>query len=139
MRTPRFFRSLLGFPLAAAALLAAACEGTITTDPDFDNSISFVTASVAAGSTVPLGTRIAVTVRFRARQRSDIQARLLAGFTELGASPLVRVDPGRDEETLTLVADRAGNGEIIEVVIGDPGLDSRIFDTQRVRWPITVR
>jgi hypothetical protein len=125
--------------IAVGALLLAACDGTIhITDPDFDNSISFVTASVPSGSTVDVGTRVAVTVRYRARQRSDIEARLLTNTSELAASPLVRVSSGRDEATLVVTASRAGDVEFIEVTLGDPSLD-RIFDSQQVRWRIRVR
>src|SRR5215208_2763617 len=135
---PAAVRALLG----ATALVLAACDGSITTEPDdFPgfNSVAVASVSVPSGSTIDVGTRVAVLVRYSARQRSDIQVRLISGFNELAASPPVEVRSGRDEVTLVVTASRAGDVDLIEVVMGDPGFDSRIFDVQRVRWPLTVR
>ena len=128
--------------LAAAVLVLAACDGSITTEPDDVpgfNSVAISSVSVPSGSTLDVGTRVAVLVRYTARQRSDIQVRLISGFDELAASPPVEVESGRDEVTLVVTASRAGEVDLIEAVLGDPGFDSRIYDVQRVRWPLSVR
>lgn len=138
---PAAVRALMGL-IGAIALVLTGCDGSITTEPDdFPgfNSVSIASVSVPSGSTISVGTRVAVLVRYSARQRSDIQVRLISGFNELAASAPVEVRSGRDEVTLVVTASRAGEVDLIEAVLGDPGFDSRIYDVQRVRWPLTVR
>jgi hypothetical protein len=142
-------RRLKSFPtaaarglLAAAALALAACEGSYVTDPDDfpgDNAITILSVSVPSGSLIEVDDRVAVLVRYRARQRSELQAHLVSDFGDLGQSPAVRVGPGRGEEELVVTADRIGDVELIEVVLGDPRFNARIYDRERLRWRLLVR
>lgn len=142
MSRPKRFPTAARGLLAAAALALAACEGSYITDPDDlpdDNSISILSVSVPSGSTIEVDDRVSVLVRYRARQRSELQARLVSDFADLGDSPAVRVGPGRGEEALVVTADRIGDAELIEVVMGDPRFNARIYDLERIRWRLAVR
>ena len=127
----------------AAALALAACEGGHVTDPDPDdvpdiNSVAVLEVSVPSGSIVDAGTRMHIRVFYRARQQSELQARLLDGPNELAASALVRADPGSDEETLVLKVNRPGQVDLIEVILSDPDLEHRVYDVERVLYRLTV-